>query len=479
MGTVGDLRARPRRLHRQIVHRYGGDVRLLGLSLLVGVVAGLGALAFKWALDTCTQLLLVDLGGYSPATTIGEGTGSPASDFARPWAIPLVVGLGGLVAGLLVFTFAPEAEGHGTDAAISAIHHDPTRIRPRVVLVKLVASAITIGSGGSGGREGPTAQISAGAASTTARALRLPPDRARLLVTAGMAAGIASIFRAPLGGAMLGVELLYREDLEADALMPSLFASVTGYLVYGSVDGFTPIFGDQGAITFTGASQFVWFALLGVVAGFTARGYAGSFYGVVGLVERIRLPRWVLPASAGAIVGLLGLLVPGVLGTGYGTVQSFLTTQGVLAVPLGILIIVPFAKIVATSLSIGSGGSGGIFGPGMVIGATLGAATWRILHEIAPHLGLDGSVGPSPAIYVVVGMVAVFGAIAHAPVAMILMVAEMTQNLAVVPPAMLALAISALIVGETSIYRSQLATRPDRTTRPADTPTRWPGPSAL
>ncbi len=462
MTRAEDLRGTQAGLRNHVVHRYGGDARLLGLSLLVGIVAGLGALAFTWALDVCTQLLLVDLGGYTPATTLGEGTGSPASDFTRPWAIPLVVGLGGLVAGLLVFTFAPEAEGHGTDAAISAIHHDPSSIRPRVVLIKLVASAITIGSGGSGGREGPTAQISAGAASTMARGLKLPPDKARLLVTAGMAAGIASIFRAPLGGAMLGVELLYREDLEADALMPSLFASVTGYLVYGSVDGFTPIFGDQGAITFTGPSQFIWFALLGVIAGFTARAYAGSFYGAVELAQRIRLPRWLIPALAGVLVGLLGLFVPGVLGTGYGTVQSFLTTQGVLAVPLGILILIPFAKIIATSLSIGSGGSGGIFGPGMVIGATLGAATWSVLHALAPHLGLGGSVGPSPAVYVIVGMVAVFGAIAHAPVAMLLMVAEMTQNLAVVPPAMLALAISALIVGETTIYRSQLATRNDQ-----------------
>jgi len=429
MSRAEDLRGTPGRLRRHVVHRYGGDARLLGLSLLVGIVAGLGALAFKWALGVCTQLLLVDLGGYTPATTIGEGTGSPASDFARPWAIPLVVGLGGLVAGLLVFTFAPEAEGHGTDAAISAIHHNPTSIRPRVVLIKLVASAITIGSGGSGGREGPTAQISAGAASTMARALKLPPDKARLLVTAGMAAGIASIFRAPLGGAMLGVELLY---------------------------------GDQDAITFTGPTQFIWFALLGVIAGFTARAYAGSFYGAVDLTKRIRLPRWLIPAIAGVLVGCLGLFIPGVLGTGYGTVQSFLTTQGVLAVPLGILILVPFAKIIATSLSIGSGGSGGIFGPGMVIGATLGAATWSVLHALAPHLGLDGSVGPNPAVYVIVGMVAVFGAIAHAPVAMLLMVAEMTQNLAVVPPAMLALAISAVIVGETTIYRSQLTTRTEQ-----------------
>lgn len=443
---------------RRHVHRYGGDARPLGLAGLVGIAAGLGALLFMWALETCTRLLLVDLGGYTPATTIGEGGGTPASDFTRPWAIPIVVGLGGLIAGLLVFTFAPEAEGHGTDAAIHAIHHEPTGIRPRVVVIKLIASAITIGSGGSGGREGPTAQISAGTASTIARRLHLSHAQARVLVTAGMASGIAAIFRAPLGGAMLGVELLYLEDLEADALLPSLVASVVAYIVYGAVDGFTPVFGDQAQITFTGASQFVWFAVLGIAAGLLARTYAGSFYAVMTATQRLRIPRWLPPALAGVVVGALGLVVPGVLGTGYGTVQQLMTPQGALALPLLVLTAIPFAKILATSLSIGSGGSGGIFGPGMVIGAALGAAFWAVLHAIP---ALAGSVGPSPAIFALVGMVAVFGSIAHAPIAMTLMVAEMTGNLAVVPPAMLALAIAALIVGRTTIYRSQLDTRAD------------------
>ena len=279
-------------------------------------------------------------------------------------------------------------------------------------MVKIIASAVTIGSGGSGGREGPTAQISAGTASGIARLLRLSVAQARILVTAGMAAGIAAIFRAPLGGAMLGVELLFLEDLEADALLPGLVASVVGYVVYGAVDGFVPVFGDQATITFTGAGQFVWFAALGVAAGLVGRLYTASFYGVSDLAPRVRLPRWLLPALAGVAVGLLGLVVPGVLGTGYGTVQDLLTPQGVAALPVLLLLAIPFAKIAATSLSIGSGGSGGIFGPGMVIGAALGAGFWRVLHGIP---ALAPSVGDSPAIFALVGMVAVFGAIAHAP----------------------------------------------------------------
>ena len=442
-------------------HRYGSDSHILLLSVVVGIVAGVGALTFQWALETATHLFLVTIGGYTPATPIGEGGGTPASEFSRPWAIPLTVALGGLIAGTLVYLFAPEAEGHGTDAAIHAIHHNPKGIRLRVVAVKIVASAITIGSGGSGGREGPTAQISAGVASWMSRVLGLSRDKAQLLVIAGMAAGIAAIFRAPLGGTVLGVELLYRKDLKAEALMPCLFASITGYVVFGLVQGFTPIFGDQADAVFSTAWAFAWMGLLGLLAGAAARLYAASFYGVMDFSRRITVPRWLQPALAGFLVGLIGLAVPGVLGTGYGTVQEYLTADAVLTAPLLLLLATPLAKIVATSLSIGSGGSGGIFGPGMVIGATVGAALWRVLTDVLPSLGLESTVGPSPAVYVIVGMAVLFGSVSHAPIAMLLMVAEMTGNLTLVPLAMLAMAVASLVVGNTTIYRSQLESRAD------------------
>ncbi len=457
LGTRFTFRDRPPR------HRYGGDAHILWLSVPIGVVAGLGALTFTAAIQWGTHFFLTHLGGYTPATTLGEGGGHPASVFLRPWAIPLVVALGGLLAGFIVFKFAPEAEGHGTDAAINAIHEDPTSIRARVVFVKLIASAITIGSGGSGGREGPTAQISAGAASFLARRMRLPLEQARLLVTAGMASGIASIFRAPLGGALLGVELLYTDDLEADALMPSLVASVSGFLVYGTVIGFQPVFGTHMAVGFGTAAQFPLFALLGVAAGYVARMYAATFYGTARRFAAMRrIPDWLRPALAGLVVGAIGLVIPGVLGTGYGTVSQMFSAKYVMSLPLLIVVLVPLGKIVATSLSIGSGGSGGVFGPGMVIGATLGAAVWRVAESIEAPFHLEGTLSASPDIFIFVGMVAVFGAIAHAPLAMMLMVAEMTGDLGVVPPAMLALAIASLIAGERSIYRSQLSTRFDR-----------------
>ena len=181
----------------------------------IGVVGGLGAILFYTALEVATHLFLGVLAGYTPPTPAGEG-GAPITDFARPWAIPLVVALGGLISGIIVFRFAPEAEGHGTDAAIAAYHHHPRGIRARIPLVKLVASAVTIGSGGSGGREGPTAQISAGFGSFLGRLLDLDARDARIAVAVGMAAGIGAIFRAPLGGAILGAELLFVAELVGD-----------------------------------------------------------------------------------------------------------------------------------------------------------------------------------------------------------------------------------------------------------------------
>jgi len=426
----------------------------LVLGALIGVVAGLGAVVFYEALHLGTRYLLGSLGGYQPATTAGEGGIHPASVFTRPWAIPLVVALGGLASGLLVFKLAPEAEGHGTDAAIRTVHTNPKGMRSRVTVVKIIASALTIGSGGSGGREGPTAQISASFGSVLARSLNLTPADARIAVAAGIASGIGAIFRAPLGGAVLGVELLYRDDVEVEALIPSLVASVVGYGVFGSITGgFSPIFGYHHGFDLHSAAQLLLYVVLGVAAGLVGRLYVTCFYRTTGLVTRAPGPRWLKPAMAALVVGIIGLGVPGVLGTGYGQVQASLDRQQ-LGLPLWVVLAVPFAKILATSLSIGSGGSGGIFGPGMVIGGATGAALWRLLLllGLAPH---------DPVPFVIVGMTACFGAIAHAPLAVMLMVAEMTGNLALLAPAMVAIAFAVLVVGDTTIYRSQLGTRAD------------------
>jgi CIC family chloride channel protein len=427
------------------------------LSTIIGVVAGLGAALFFWALQLATHIFLAVLAGYQPPVPVGEGGMSGLPLTSAPFLVPLVVAFGGLISGALVFRLAPEAEGHGTDAAIEAVQHHGGRVRGRIPPIKLVASAITIGSGGSGGREGPAAQISAGFGSLLATWLRLSSQDRRIAVAAGMGAGIGAIFRAPLGGAVMAAEILYLHDIEVEAIIPGLMASIVGYTVFGAFYGFEPIFGAQPGIALESPIQLPYYAVLGIACGLVGIVYAKSFYGIAAAFHRFRIPRWVKPAVGGLAVGVIGLVLPEVLHTGYGWVQAAMS-HDLLGLPLWVVLLLPFAKIVATGLSIGSGGSGGIFGPGMVIGGFVGAAVWRLLFDVLPGMPAD------PAPFVIVGMMALFGGIAHAPLAVMLMVAEMTGNLSLLAPAMIAVALSTALVGDRTIYRAQL---PNRAASPA------------
>ena len=373
----------------------------------------------------------------------------------------MVAGTGALLGAVLVYRFAPEAEGHGTDAAISAVHHNPKGVRFRAVIVKIVASALTIGSGGSGGREGPTGQISAGFGSLLTRVLELEPADGRIAVATGIGSGIGAIFGAPLGGAVLAAEILYRDDFDPAALLPCFIASSVSYAIFGSFEGFGPLFGYVGSYRFGDPAQLGWFALIGILGGLIGLLYAKGFYGIAQISAAVpRLPKWVKPAIGGLMVGAIGIAIPEVLGTGYGWIQKSLGPE-LLGIPLWIVLIVPFARIVATGLSIGSGGSGGIFGPGMVIGAFMGAAVWRLFEPIAPSMGHD----PSP--YVIVGMMCCFGSISRAPLAVMLMVAEMTGSLSILTPALVGVGLAWLIVHhfDDTIYRSQIRSRSDTEAR--------------
>jgi len=259
-----------------------------------------------------------------------------------------------------------------------------------------------------------------------------------------------------LGGAVLASEILYRDDFEPAALLPCFIASAVSYVVFSSVEGFSPLFGYVSSYHFTDPVQLIWFALIGLLAGLIGLLYAKGFYGMADLFDRLPWPGWVNPAIGGVLVGTIGIAIPEVLGTGYGWIQDSLG-HGLLSIPLWIVLILPVARIVATGLSIGSGGSGGIFGPGMVIGAFLGASVWRLFDPVFP------SMGHSPAPYVIVGMMSCFGGISRAPLAVMLMVAEMTGSLSIITPAMVAVGISWLIVREDddTIYRSQLKSRAD------------------
>ena len=429
----------------------------LVLGTAIGAIAGLGAVVFYEALVAATWVFLHLLGGFDVPRATGEGLAHGSPSFSRPWAIPLVVSLGGLLSGLLVFRFAPDAEGHGTDAAIHAVHENPRGIRVRTVVVKLVASALTIGSGGSGGREGPTAQISAGFGSLLARGLNLSPADGRIAVSVGIGSGIGAIFKAPLGAAVLAAEIVYRDDIEVETLLPAIIASIVSYAIFGAFEGFTPLFGYLPRYEIGDPLSLAWFAVIGVAAGGVGILYAKGFYGVAGLFGRLRVTRYLKPALGGLAVGLMALAIPEVMGTGYGWVQLAFGRQSLLHLSLAIVLALPFARILATGLSIGSGGSGGIFGPGIVIGAFLGASFWRVLEPFAP------GVPHEPTAFVVVAMMACFGSISRAPIAVMLMVAEMTASIETLAPAMVAVGVATLIVrrSDDTIYRSQIRTRSD------------------
>lgn len=426
-------------------------LKWLVLGSLIGVVAGFGAVLFTRAIEWSTDVFLGELAGYLPPAPVGEGDPTRI-DPERPWLLPLILGVGGLISGLIVFRFAPEAEGHGTDAAIDAIHHKRSVLRARVAPVKLLTSAVTIGSGGSGGREGPAAQISSAFGSLLSQWLNLSVEDRRTAVSAGMGAGIGAIFRAPLGGALMAAEILYLHDLEVQVLIPALIASIVGFSIYGYFEGFAPIFGDYSELIFDDPVTLVYYAALGVLAGLMGILYSRVFYGTAGVFHRLRIPRSVKPAIGGVLVGTMGIWILGSLHTGYGWVQISMSEE-LRTLPLWVVLALPFAKILATSLSIGSGGSGGIFGPGMVIGGMLGAAFWRLGDGVLPHLP------ETPAPFVIIGMMALFGGIAHAPFAVMLMVAEMTGNLSLLAPAMVAVALSSALVGDETIYKAQLPNR--------------------
>jgi CIC family chloride channel protein len=428
------------------------------LGIAIGVIAGLGAVVFYLALTYTGEFLLGYLGGYDVPTPTGDGGGRGSTGFDRPWAIPLITTGGALLSAIIVARFAPEAEGHGTDNAIEAVHTDPRAIRARVVLVKMISSTLTIGSGGSAGREGPTAQISAGFGSLLTRWLNLSDADGRVAVSLGIGSGIGAIFGAPLGGAVLAASIIYREDFDYRSLIPGFITSGTAYAVFGSLLGFEPMFGYIAPDYRFDPSQLPWFLVIGIVSAAIGYLYVRVFYGTVALSKRISIRGGAVlkPTIGGLLVGLLALAIPQILASGYGWVQLAADKNTLLDIPLWIVLILPVAKIVATSLSIGTGGSGGIFGPGIVIGGFVGAAIWRLADLAGAPALPDG-----PGVFIIVAMMACFGSVAHAPLAVMIMVAEMTGSFSVIPGAMVCVGIAYLLISRTnvSIYKSQRLNR--------------------
>lgn len=352
------------------------------LSILTGIASGIGSIIFYWSLSVATQILLGLGAGYIPPAPTGEGA-TTFFGVAKPWALPILTTAGGLFCGLIVFWFAPEAKGSGQDAVIAAFHNQEGIIRHRVPVVRAIASAITIGSGGSAGREGPAAQISAGIACILADLFNLSSSDRRIAITAGIGAGIGSIFKSPLGGAILSMEILYRRDFEYEAILPSFIASVVSYSVFASWNGWGPIFGIGTVAAFQRLPELFSYSLLGVSCGLVGIVYGRSFHFLQNLFEKAMMPEWAKPALGGFLVGLTAIFIPQVLGMGYGWLQ-FAINGDYASLPVTIMLVVAIFKILTTGLTVGSGGSGGVFAPGLVIGGMTGGVLWKVLSITQP-----------------------------------------------------------------------------------------------
>lgn len=427
--------------------------RLIVDSLLLGVIGGLSAQAFTWMLRFSSHFFLGILAGFHPPGLPADGMVLRQSVGPHGlWLVPLVTTLGGLISGIIVFGLAPETEGHGTDTVVKALHWTGGLIRARVAPVKMIASAITIGSGGSAGREGPTALIAAGVGSIYANLLHRPVRERRLIVLMGMAAGLSAIFRSPIGTALFAVEVLYGGiEFEAEALLYCMLAAIVAYVVNGSFVGWRPLFQVPATAAPGGVVDYGWYAALGVTSGIIGTFLPVIFYRIRDAFLALRIPAWTKPAIGGLLVGLMALWLPEILGGGYGWIQEAI--NGRLALSLMILLMI--AKMLAMSFTVSSGGSGGVFAPSLYVGSMLGGAFAMLGHM-------------SPAGMVVVGMGAVFGGAARVPIATLLMVVEMTGGYQLLVPAALAVMLSFVVqmrlsafMKYDSLYEGQVAGRPN------------------
>lgn len=441
-----------------------GAGKWLLLGTVLGVVAGCGAILFQMGLEALRVFSFHSLMGIQPGHPGGEPPDFhfPLAPSPVAWLLLVLPAAGGLVAGLLVHYLAPEARGHGTDAAILAFHRRGGYIRKRVPVVKFFATIITMGTGGSGGREGPIAQIGAGLGSFLATRLGLGARHRRWLLAAGLGAGVGAIFRAPLAGAMFAAEVLYSDpEFETEVILPAAVTSIVAYSVFTAKYGFDRMFTSAGVFGFSSPLELGPYLVLALVVAAAALLYIKVFHGTEALFKRLNLWPPLKPMIGGFLTGLVGFVlftqagdarVIDVMSTGYGILQDVLS-EPVPQVGIGILLLVSFGKILTTSLTIGSGGSAGVFGPSMVIGGTLGGAVGQLFHGWMPQ------IVQHPGAFAVVGMAGFFSAAGKVPLSTVIMVSEMTGDYALLVPAVWVCALAYLVSRRWTIFGSQVPSK--------------------
>jgi CIC family chloride channel protein len=419
----------------------------------IGLIAGLGSIAFHYLCQLGVHFFLDMMAGYRPPAPAGEHHLLPPTSvpFNRLMLLFLPA-LGGLLSGWLVYTFAPEAEGHGTDAAINAYHNKGGFIRSRVPIIKTIASSITLTTGGSGGREGPIAQIGAGFGSFLATTLKLSDRERRIMMAAGIGAGVGSIFRAPLAGALFAAEVLYRDpEFESEVIIPAGISSVVAYCVFCLVFGWGSLF-DSPPFKFRNPLELGPYLVLALVLVATGVFYIKAFYGTIHVFESIKkIPNHIKPAIGGLLTGIIGYFLPHTLAFGYGFAQMAINNE--LTIPF--LLSLALGKVLTTSFSIGSGGSGGVFGPSVVIGGAMGGVVGKLFHAIMP------TIVTQPGAFVVVGMAGFFTAVSNTPISTIIFVSEMTNSYHLLLPSLLVCSVAYAISRRWTIFNRQVKSKLD------------------
>ena len=454
--------------------------RMVLICAVVGVVVGLMSVWFFSTIDIIRAYTLEMLGhaelpvpdGEQPLVSPPEvpytllarlAPGGALCEFFAGFVRMVLPGLGALLACLIARRFAPSAGGHGTDTVIAAYHHSATKLPVGVAPVKVIASSLVIGTGGSAGAEGPITQIGAVIGATVARIFRLSQEEARMLLAAGMAAGIGAIFRAPMAGALFAAEILYRGfDLEGDVIIPSMVAATISYMTYACVFGWDPVFSTPQDL-FNTPTEFIIYALLAFLIAAAVRFNILFFRQTEIAFHRLRLPFWAKPALGGLLVGIVGLFMPQILSTGYGCIQATLRgNEDVIrtfgAGLVGLLFLLGVLKSVCTSFSVGSGGAGGMLGPALFSGAMYGACVGALFQDLFPDMHL------SIANCAMLGMAGYLTAAVRTPLAAILMVSEFTGNHNLLLPAMWVCGLSFLLTPGWTLYKSQVR---DRDSSPA------------
>ena len=409
---------------------------LIILSVVVGVLTGLGSVGFIYVLEWVADLAL--------------GPVAEALSAFGPAQLVLLPALGGLMVGPIVYMFAREARGHGVPEVMTALASHGGRIRKRVVTVKVIASSLTIGFGGVAGREGPMVQIGSAIGSTIGQWTRLTSNNVRTLVTCGAAGGIAATFNAPIAAAMFSMEVLIGR-VHTDFLLV-LLTSLSSCMIARYFLGNSPAFVSPIPDLVNPLVELPLYFFMGILIGFAAIGYMRRLYQAEDLFGGWTFPDYLKPAVGGLIVGLILRYRPEVYGSGLDTVEAALWV----GFTWDVLLVLFFAEIVANCFTLGSGGSGGVFAPSLFMGAMLGGVFGEGVHLMLPEWTAGSGA------YAMVGMAAFFAAAAKAPTTSILIVFEMTNDYRIVLPLMAATVASVYVshrLSPFSIYTLKLHRR--------------------